>query len=439
MQTTDSEIEKRVIRKLSWRLIPLLIACYVIAVIDRANIGVAALTMNADIGLSAASFGLAAGLFFVPYALLELPSNLLMERIGARWWIARIMVTWGIISGAHIFVWNENSLYVMRALLGAAEAGFFPGIVFYLTMWFPTAWRGRIIASFMTGIPIALIIGTPISSLLLELHGWMGLSGWQIMFLIEAIPAVVLGLIVPFALPDKPKDAKFLEAEEQRWLMATLAAEQKKLPPRGHGGLLKALFSPLVLLFSLTYYGLANLNGAVSTFLPLIISETGLSHVQTGFITIIPYIFGLIGMLVLGRIADRPGSRLLANYAALLISCLGLLCVAWFDNSLLKMAFLCGSAFGFFGAMPVFWGLPAQFFPASVVAGSIALINALGSIASVVNPWVIGVIRDRSGSYNGGFYWLATMALLSIITLSIIFRRQQSSAYQNSNEQREGQ
>ncbi|MEX0492529.1 MFS transporter [Raoultella terrigena] len=439
MQTTDSEIEKRVIRKLSWRLIPLLIACYVIAVIDRANIGVAALTMNADIGLSAASFGLAAGLFFVPYALLELPSNLLMERIGARWWIARIMVTWGIISGAHIFVWNENSLYVMRALLGAAEAGFFPGIVFYLTMWFPAAWRGRIIASFMTGIPIALIIGTPISSLLLELHGWMGLSGWQIMFLIEAIPAVVLGLIVPFALPDKPKDAKFLEAEEQRWLMATLAAEQKKLPPRGHGGLLKALFSPLVLLFSLTYYGLANLNGAVSTFLPLIISETGLSHVQTGFITIIPYIFGLIGMLVLGRIADRPGSRLLANYAALLISCLGLLCVAWFDNSLLKMAFLCGSAFGFFGAMPVFWGLPAQFFPASVVAGSIALINALGSIASVVNPWVIGVIRDRSGSYNGGFYWLAAMALLSIITLSIIFRRQQSSAYQNSNEQREGQ
>ncbi|MCS4270070.1 MULTISPECIES: MFS transporter [Raoultella] len=439
MQTTDSEIEKRVIRKLSWRLIPLLIACYVIAVIDRANIGVAALTMNADIGLSAASFGLAAGLFFVPYALLELPSNLLMERIGARWWIARIMVTWGIISGAHIFVWNENSLYVMRALLGAAEAGFFPGIVFYLTMWFPAAWRGRIIASFMTGIPIALIIGTPISSLLLELHGWMGLSGWQIMFLIEAIPAIVLGLIVPFALPDKPKDAKFLEAEEQRWLMATLAAEQKKLPPRGHGGLLKALFSPLVLLFSLTYYGLANLNGAVSTFLPLIISETGLSHVQTGFITIIPYIFGLIGMLVLGRIADRPGSRLLANYAALLISCLGLLCVAWFDNSLLKMAFLCGSAFGFFGAMPVFWGLPAQFFPASVVAGSIALINALGSIASVVNPWVIGVIRDRSGSYNGGFYWLAAMALLSIITLSIIFRRQQSSAYQNSNEQREGQ
>lgn len=439
MQTTDSEIEKRVIRKLSWRLIPLLIACYVIAVIDRANIGVAALTMNADIGLSAASFGLAAGLFFVPYALLELPSNLLMERIGARWWIARIMVTWGIISGAHIFVWNENSLYVMRALLGAAEAGFFPGIVFYLTMWFPAAWRGRIIASFMTGIPIALIIGTPISSLLLELHGWMGLSGWQIMFLIEAIPAIVLGLIVPFALPDKPKDAKFLEAEEQRWLMATLAAEQKKLPPRGHGGLLKALFSSLVLLFSLTYYGLANLNGAVSTFLPLIISETGLSHVQTGFITIIPYIFGLIGMLVLGRIADRPGSRLLANYAALLISCLGLLCVAWFDNSLLKMAFLCGSAFGFFGAMPVFWGLPAQFFPASVVAGSIALINALGSIASVVNPWVIGVIRDRSGSYNGGFYWLAAMALLSIITLSIIFRRQQSSAYQNSNEQREGQ
>ena len=302
MQSTDTEIEKRVIRKLSWRLIPLLIGCYVIAVIDRANIGVAALTMNADLGISAASFGLAAGLFFLPYAILELPSNLLMERVGARWWIARIMVTWGIISGAHMFVWSENSLYVMRALLGAAEAGFFPGIVFYLTLWFPVAWRGRIIASVMTGIPIALIIGTPVSSLLLELHGWLGLRGWQLMFLLEAIPAIVLGLIVPFALPDRPEDARFLSADEQHWLVTTLAAERQKLPSRGHGGLLKALFSPLVLLFSLTYYGLANLNGAVSTFLPLIISETGLSHVQTGFITIIPYVFGMAGMLVLGRV-----------------------------------------------------------------------------------------------------------------------------------------
>lgn len=423
MQLTDSDIEKSAIRKLSWRLIPLLIACYVIAVIDRANIGVAALTMNADIGLSAASFGLAAGLFFLPYAILEVPSNLLLEKVGARWWIARIMVTWGIISGAHIFVWNENSLYVMRALLGAAEAGFFPGIVYYLTMWFPAAWRGRIIASFMTGIPIALIIGTPVSTLLLELHGWMGLRGWQWMFLIEAIPAIALGLIVPFALPDKPKEARFLTEEEQRWLLSTLAAEQKALPPRSHGGMLKALFSPLVLLFSLTYYGLANLNGAVSTFLPLIISETGLSHIQTGLITIIPYIFGLVGMLILGRIADRPGSRLLANYLALIISFLGLLCAAWFDTPLIKLIFICCSAFGFFGAMPVFWGLPGQFFSASVAAGSIALINALGSIASIINPWVIGIIRDRSGSYDGGFYWLAAMALLSIITLSIIFRR----------------
>ncbi|WP_130830808.1 MFS transporter [[Erwinia] mediterraneensis] len=423
MQNADSDVEKMVMRKLSWRLIPLLIACYVIAVIDRANIGVAALTMNADIGLSAASFGLAAGLFFLPYALLEVPSNLLMEKVGARWWIARIMVTWGIVSGAHIFVWNENSLYVMRALLGAAEAGFFPGIVFYLTMWFPAAWRGRIIAAFMAGIPIALIIGTPVSTLLLELHGWMGLRGWQWMFLLEAIPAVVLGLIVPFALPDKPKDARFLTEDEQGWLIATLAAEQQALPPRAHGGMLKALFSPLVLLFSLTYYGLANLNGAVSTFLPLIISETGLSHIQTGFVTIIPYIFGLLGMLVLGRLADRPGSRLLANYLALIISCLGLVSAAWFDDPLVRMAFLCCSAFGFFGAMPVFWGLPGQFFSASVAAGSIALINALGSIASIINPWVIGLIRDRSGSYNGGFYWLAAMALLSIITLSLIFRR----------------
>ncbi|WP_212024433.1 MFS transporter [Citrobacter portucalensis] len=436
MQVTDAILEKRVIRKLSWRLIPLLVGCYIIAIVDRANIGIAALTMNADIGLSTASFGLAAGLFFIPYVLLELPSNLALEKVGARWWIARIMLTWGIISGAHMFVWNENSLYVMRALLGAAEAGFFPGIVFYLTLWFPAAWRGRIIASFMTGIPVALIIGTPVSSMLLELHGWMGLRGWQWMFLLEAVPAILLGILVPFALPNKPEDSQFLDEQEKRWLLTTLAAEWKSLPPRAHANLLKALFSPQVLLFSLAYYGLTNLNGAISTFLPLIISETGLSHVQIGFVTIIPYIFGLLGMIVLGRIADRPGSRLLANYIALVISLLGLLGAGYFDAPLLRMIFLCGAAIGFFGAMPVFWGLPAQFLSASVAAGGIALINSLGNLSSVINPWVIGMIRDQTGSYNGGFYWLAAMAALSIVMLNIIYRRRQPVS-QNSSQNKE--
>lgn len=422
MQLADSSMEKQVIRKLSWRLLPILVAGYLIAIIDRANIGIAALTMNADIGLTAATFGLAAGMFFIPYILLELPSNLALEKVGARWWIARIMFTWGIISGAHMFVWNDNSLYVMRALLGAAEAGFFPGIVFYLTLWFPAAWRGRIVSSFMASIPVALIIGTPISSMLLEMHGLLGLKGWQWMFLLEAIPAIVLAFVVLFALPNRPEDATFLATDEKQWLLATLAAERNLLPPRKHGNLLKMLFSPRVLLFCLAYYGLTNLNGAISTFLPSIVSETGLSHIQTGFVTIIPYVFGLAGILLLGKLSDRPGSRLLANYLALFISMFGLLGAGYFSEPLVRMTFLCGAAFGFFGAMPVFWSLPSQFLSASVAAGGIAMINSLGNLSSVINPWIIGTIRDKTGNYNAGFFWLAAMALLSVLTLTLIFR-----------------
>lgn len=422
MQLTDSSIEKRVINKLSWRLLPILVAGYIIAVIDRSNIGIAALTMNADIGLTTATFGLAAGMFFVPYILLELPSNLVLEKVGARWWIARIMLTWGIISGAHMFVWNDNSLYVMRALLGAAEAGFFPGIVFYLTLWFPAAWRGRIVSSFMASIPVALIIGTPISSMLLGMDGFLGLKGWQWMFVLEAIPAIVLAFVVFFYLPNHPEDATFLAKDEKRWLLDTLAAERNQLPPNKHSNLLKMLFSPRVLLFCLAYYGLTNLNGAVSTFLPLIISETGLSHIQIGFVAIIPYVFGLVGILLLGKLCDRPGSRLLANYLALFISMIGLLGAGYFDEPVIRMVFLCGAAFGFFGAMPVFWSLPPLFLPASVAAGGIAMINSLGNLSSVINPWVIGMIRDKTGSYNTAFYWLAAMALLSVVILTLILR-----------------
>ncbi|OON36997.1 hypothetical protein BTJ39_21205 [Izhakiella australiensis] len=423
MQSLDSSIEKQVIRKLTLRLIPLLIFCYFVAVIDRSNMGVAALTMNQDLGLSLSAFGLAAGLFFAPYVLLELPSNLALARFGARLWIARIMFTWGLISGAHALVWNAESLYVARALLGAAEAGFFPGVVFYLTLWFPAAWRGRVISMFMAGIPIALVVGTPLSTLLLELDGWLGMRGWQLMYIIEAIPALVLALLIPFLLPSSPQQARFLNAEEKRWLVNKLEDEKRQIAPAsGKNGLLKALLNPQVLLFALAYYGLTNLNGAISTFLPLLLRETGLSNLQTGFVAMIPYLFGLIGMIYLGRRADSQKGRLATNYLALTISMVGLIGVAFFNDPLIKMLFLCGSAIGVFGAMPVFWGLPTQFLTGTAAAGGIALINALGNLSSIVNPYVIGRIHDTTGSFNGGLYWLSAMALLSILILTLIYR-----------------
>lgn len=426
--------EKEIVKKLTWRLLPVLIFSYFIAIVDRANIGVAALTMNHDLGLSATAFGFAAGVFFVPYVLLELPSNLALERFGARWWIARIMLTWGLISAAHALVWNDNSLFVFRALLGAAEAGFFPGVVFYLTLWFPAAYRGRIISAFMTGIPIALVIGTPLSTILLQLDGLMGLHGWQWMYIIEGIPAIVLAFFIPFLLPSNPKEAKFLTAEERDWLIARMEKERREkeaLLPIGGGHVLKALFSAPVLLFCLMYYGLTNLNGAVSTFLPQILKEFGFGQIQTGFLAAIPYAFGAAGMLLLGRLADLPGRRPFANYVALSISIVGLIAAASTNDPSLKLMALCVAGFGVFGAMPVFWGLPTSILSGAAAAGGIAFINSLGNLSSVINPWIIGIIRDRTGNYNGGLYWLAIMATMSIIVLTVIvslYGRQQAAA-----------
>ncbi len=413
--------ERAIVAKLAWRLMPPLMAAYFIAIVDRSNIGVAALTMNKDLGLSATAFGFAAGVFFAPYVLLEIPSNLALERFGARWWIARIMASWGLISAAHALAWNANSLYALRALLGAAEAGLVPGVIFYLTQWFPTAWRGRIISAFMIAIPVALIVGTPVSALILQLDGALGLHGWQWIYLLEGLPAVVLAVFVPFLLPGGPKDAKFLSDDERDWLTQRLAAEKaERAAATGHAlQRFAALLSPQVLLFCLMYYGLTNLNGAVSTFLPQIIKAYGFGQVQTGFLATIPYAFGALGMLGLGYLADRPGKRLPANYLALTLAAGGLLAAAARDPTW-KLAALSLAAMGAFGAIPVFWGLPTSVLGGAGAAAAIAMINALGNISSVVNPWVIGVLRDRTGDYDGGLHWLAAMAAMSMIVLTII-------------------
>jgi ACS family tartrate transporter-like MFS transporter len=416
--------EPEIIRKLAWRLMPLLIFSYFVAVLDRANVGVAALTMNHDLGLSAADFGFAAGIFFVPYVLLELPSNLVLARVGARLWIARIMFTWGLFAAAHAFIWNASGLYVVRALLGAAEAGFVPGVIFYLSLWFPALYRGRIIAGFFVGIPIALVIGTPISSLLLGLDGLAGLKGWQWMYLLEALPALVLAVLIPFLMPDRPEAATFLTEPERDWLARTLERERAARVAQGGGGhhLLAALFSPQMLLLALTYYGLTNLNGAISTFLPLILKSFGLTNTGAGFVAAVPYAFGALGMVLLGRFADQPGRRGAALYWALGISLVGLLMAGIANDPTTKLVALCFGAIGVFGCMPVFWGLPTGLLTGTVAAGGLALINSLGNLSSVVNPWVIGLIRDSTGSYDGGLFWLAAMAVLSIVTITIVFQ-----------------
>jgi ACS family tartrate transporter-like MFS transporter len=420
--TTPTQ-EKAVIRKLAWRVMPLLVAGYFIAIIDRANIGVAALTMNADLGITPAIFGLAAGVFFIPYVLLEIPSNLALARFSARVWLARIMVTWGIFSALHAIVWDGTSFLVMRAFLGAAEAGFFPGVIFLLTQWFPREYRGRMMAIFTMGIPIALVIGTPLSGLLLHMDGILGLHGWQWLFIIEGLPAVVIAFMLFFMLPKSLETAKFLNDSERSWLTTTLERERAEAPgEKKHQSILRMLLNPRILVFALAYYGLTNLNGAISTFLPQILGPLGLDNTGTTFVAAVPYAFGLLGMILLGRYADRAKRRSDAVYLALGIAVVGLVGAALAPTPIIQFVALCIAAIGVFGVLPAYWGVPTALLGGAAAAGSIAFINAFGNISSVVNPAVIGAIKESTGTFQGGLLWLALMGVLAAVALTFAIR-----------------
>jgi MFS transporter, ACS family, tartrate transporter len=302
-------LEQRTMARVSARLLPFLIVCYFVAYLDRVNVSFAALTMNKDLGLSASAYGLGAGIFFLAYAVLEVPSNLLLAHFGARRWIARIMFTWGIMSGAMAFVGNETWFYIVRFLLGAAEAGFFPGMIFYLTLWFPAAYRGRVIGYFMAAIPLSTVIGAPISSALLGLDGVLGMHGWQWLFILEAAPALLLSVVVLFYLTDKPADAGWLRDDERRWLVDRLAAEERQRVAARHYGVLEALLNPHVLALSLVYFGAVATNYGLSFFLPQIVKAFGMSNLQTGFVSAIPYVVGVVGIVWWSRRSDAKLER----------------------------------------------------------------------------------------------------------------------------------
>ncbi|MBV9538189.1 MAG: MFS transporter [Acidisphaera sp.] len=416
-----NDADAATVRRVAWRLMPLLTLLYFISILDRSNISVAALTMNHDLGLSAAEYGFAAGIMAIPYMLFEVPSNLALEKFGPRPWIARIMITWGIVAAGQALVWNASSLYWARALLGAAEAGFVPGVLLYMTRWFPAAYRGRMIAIFFLGIPVSLVIGTPMSGLILGMDGLFGVRGWQWVFIIEGIPAVLFGILLPVLMPNDLRSATFLSTTERDRLAAKLDAEHAMRQHETRQGLLGALIDIRVLLLCLAYYGIAPLNNGVVTFLPLTLKAYGVSNTAATFLAAIPYAFGAIGMVVLGRLADRPGKRALANYLALTISVVGLLAAAYIDTPGLRFAAICVAGVGVFSCMPVFWGLPTGILSGSAAAAGIALVNCLAQFGSFVNPVVIGRIVDATGSVNGGLLFLAGMAVMAMVVLTIIF------------------
>jgi ACS family tartrate transporter-like MFS transporter len=415
------EIENRTMDKVTRRLVPFLMLCYFIAYLDRVNVGFAGATMSKDLALSASAFGGAAGIFFIAYFFFEVPSNLALDRFGARRWIARIMFTWGLISGAQAFVTGELSLNVVRLLLGIAEAGFFPGIIFYLTLWFPSAYRARIVGLFMFAIPISTVFGAPISGLVLNLEGVAGLHGWQWMFIIEAIPALLMTFAVWFYLTDRPIDARWLEPEERKWLQDRLDAERRNREAIVHLSWLRSLYDRRVIALGFVYMGINIPQYGLSFFLPQIVkSFGGLSNFEAGVITALPYAVGAVGMVVWGRHSDNAAERKWHVVVPLATIVLGLGLAAVSSNPTIKMLWLCLAGFGFFSVLPVFWTLPAAFLSGTAAAAGIAAVNSIGNLGGYFGPQIFGLLRDKSGADLAGLIFLAGCAVMGIVIVLVL-------------------
>ncbi len=407
-------------RKVTARLIPLLVVSYFFAFVDKVNVGFAALTMNRDLHLSASAFGFGAGVFFVAYFIFEVPSNLLLMRVGARLWIARIMVTFALASGAMAFVRGPLSFDLVRFLVGAAEAGFFPGIIFLMTGWFPAAHRARAMGWFIVAVPLSFVIGAPVSGLFLRLDGVLGLAGWQWLYLGEAVPALVLSAVVARCLCDRPADAAWLTAAERSWLQRELAAEAAGREGQGHAGVAATLLDPRVLGLSLVYAGAVASTFGVAFFLPTIVHAFSLSLGETTVVTTIPYLAGAVGMVLWGRRSDRRGERMGHAAAALFLAALGLVGAALLPSLPWKIAAFSVGAVGTFSLYPVFWTLPPLFLSGTAAAAGIAAINALANLAGFAAPFAVGLIRDRTGSFTGGLFLMAAAAFVGGVTVLVL-------------------
>ncbi len=414
------DLEARTMAKVMRRLVPFLILCYFAAYLDRVNVGFAALTMINDLHLTATAFGFGAGIFFIAYFVFEVPSNLALDRFGASRWIARIMVTWGICSGAMAFIQGETSFYVVRTLLGAAEAGFFPGIIFYLTLWFPGVYRGRIISYFMAAIPLSTVIGAPVSGFILYMGGTLGLRGWQWLFIIEAIPAIVLGVVCWFYLTDLPSHATWLAPEERAWLVARMAAERRVREQARDYGVLEALVNPRVLAIAVIYFGLVAVNYGLSFWLPQIVKAFGLNNAQTGLVTAIPYIVGTISMVLWGRRSDRKMERKGHMAIALAAAAGGIAISGLLPDPVLKMIVLSVAGFGIFAGLPIFWTFPTAFLSGTAAAGGIAVINSIGNLSGFAGPYVMGALRDYTGSFTSGLFVIAGAAVVALIIVLLL-------------------
>lgn len=412
--------EESTIRKVVWRFVPFLIVCYFVSYLDKVNIGFAALSMNKALGLTPSQYGFGAGIFFFTYALCEIPSNLALTKVGARRWLARIMISWGVVSAATAFVSNAPSFYAIRLLLGACEAGFFPGIIFFLGTWFPKQYRARAIGFIDLAIPMSSVIGAPLSGQILKIENTLwGIENWQWLFLLESLPAVLLGIFMLFWLTDKPEEAHWLTDDERARVVTLLRREWAK-----HSSLSTdrpevagTLRNKTVLALVVIYFGIASLHLVMAFWLPQIIHEFGFSVLKTSLLAALPYLVGAIGMLLWSRLSDRHGERRRHATIALALATCGFALSALVDDPMLQLAAFCLAAFGAYGTLPVFWSMPADYLPKEQAAVGIAFINCVGALSGLFAPWFIGVIRQQTGSFRSGLFAVTACAAVSLVTM----------------------
>jgi MFS transporter, ACS family, tartrate transporter len=411
-----SDLERTTLRKVYFRLVPFCFLLYILCYVDRINVSFAALTMNHDLGLSAYVYGLAAGAFFWGYCLLEVPSNIILEKVGARLWIARIMISWGLLSAATALVTGPTSFFIVRVLIGIAEAGLFPGLLLYFHRWFPQRHRGRVVGWFLTGLPLATTIGAPVSTAFLQMDGIWGLHGWQWMFVGEGLPTALIGVTVLFYLTERPSEARWLAPEQRAWLDDALRRETHAIEQVRTFGIVSAMTNARVLILTVIFAGIGMAGVGTVLFLPQILKSIGVSNTQAGLLTSVPYVFGTIAIIVCGHLSDKVTDR----YWTLVVTCglatIGMILAAMLHDSLWVLAAFSVATIGFYGMKSPFWPLPSIFLTGPALAAGLALINSLGNFAGYLGPIVVGYAKDTTGSFEAGLYALAAAAFVSTLT-----------------------
>jgi ACS family tartrate transporter-like MFS transporter len=419
----DSAIEKAAMRKVYLRILPLTVVMYFLCYIDRINVSFAALTMNKDIGLDAWTYGLSSSAFYLGYVVFEIPSNLVMDKVGARLWLARIMITWGLASAVTAAVVGPTSFLAIRFLLGVGEAGLFPGTILLFTYWFPDAHRARIIGSFTLALPVSVALGAPISTAILGLDGMLGVKGWQWIYIMEAIPTVLIGFFVLYAMNDRPEKAKWLTDQERAWLTTTLERERHAVEAGGKFSVLRGMTNAKVLLLSVNYLGIVTASLGLLLFVPQIIKSLGATTMGTGYATSLAYICGAASMIGFSWLSDKLGDRRWLLFLTCLISTAGLVIAGATMGTWWSLAGMCIATAGFYGTKGPFWAMPTMLLTGAAAAGGIAFINAFGNIGGALGPAIVGWLKDTTGSYSGGLYGLAAFtgvsAVIALVALNI--------------------